>query len=83
MPALPPHEIYPGPVLLLAGPGTGKTHTLAWCHCPQTVRPRSRLEQPPAGGSPPRLAFAQAATGVPGAVTHFQSSTSLKEHLLT
>ena len=25
----PPHEIYPGPVLLLAGPGTGKTHTLA------------------------------------------------------
>ena len=25
----PPHEIFPGPVLLLAGPGTGKTHTLA------------------------------------------------------
>jgi len=26
---LPPQENFPGPVLLLAGPGTGKTHTLA------------------------------------------------------
>ena len=24
----PAHEIYPGPVMLLAGPGTGKTHSL-------------------------------------------------------
>ena len=29
MSPVPPHEIYPGPLLLLAGPGTGKTHNLA------------------------------------------------------
>ena len=29
MSQIPPHQTYPGPVLLLAGPGTGKTHTLA------------------------------------------------------
>jgi superfamily I DNA/RNA helicase len=37
------HTIYPGPVLILAGPGTGKTHSLAlrikWLVEEQSVSP--------------------------------------------